>query len=477
MAVSAKLNSSQAEQNMAGYKPPYSQQEAAIEANRCLFCFDAPCIMACPTGIDIPSFIKKIASANPTASARTILKANPLGASCAQVCPTNVLCEGACVVLAREGDPVKIGRLQRYATDHVHKNGIEVLSAPESKTGYRIAIIGSGPAGLGCAAELAQLGHEVVIFEKGELPGGLNTYGIAFYKMRPSVSLREIEMIKNLGVEIRCGVEAGRDISTDELLENFDAVFIGIGLGKSHRMDVPGEDLPEVVDALDFIADVHSQPLHEVPVGDDVAVIGCGNTAIDALTQSKRLGAKNATIIYRRGEVDMPAYDFEFELAKSDGGDFLFHTIIKEVVADNEGHVSALTLQKTEPGPNGRPTPLPGTEFSFPCDMVLKAVGSKKQVGMMRSLFPQLDLNPNGTVKLDPATGQTNVDKVFCGGDCANGGREVVNAVAEGIKGARGIHAFLGGKPADAPLQPSRFGVNGVPRGSGFNHPIRITEL
>ncbi len=477
MAVGTKLSSTQAEKNMSGYKPPYSRQEAVIEANRCLFCFDAPCIMACPTGIDIPSFIKKIASGNPTASARTILRSNPLGASCAQVCPTNVLCEGACVVLAREGDPVKIGRLQRYATDHVYSKAIEVLSSPVKKSGRRIAIIGGGPAGLGCAAELAQLGHQAVIFEKEELAGGLNTYGIAIYKMHPSVSLREIEMIKGLGVEIRCGVQVGRDISAEQLKEEFDAIFIGVGLGKSHHLNVPGEDLPEVVDALDFIAQVHSDVLHEVPVGDNVAVIGCGNTAIDALTQSKRLGANNATIIYRRGEQDMPAYGFEYELAKSDGGKFYFHTVVKEIVADNGGHVSSLVLQKSQPGPNGRPEAIPGSEFSFACDMVLKAVGSMKQTEMIRSFFPDLEFNPNGTVKLDIATRQTTVPEIFCGGDCANGGREVVNAVAEGIKGARGIHAYLSGELVESPLQPSRFGVNDRPSGSGFTNPIRVTEL
>ncbi len=476
MAVGIKLNPAQAEENMTGYKPPFSKQEAIIEANRCLFCFDAPCIMACPTGIDIPSFIKKIASGSPVASARTILRANPLGASCAQVCPTNVLCEGACVVLTREGDPVKIGRLQRYATDHVYSNHIDVLEAPAEKSGKKVAIIGSGPAGLGCAAELAQLGHEAVIFEKEELPGGLNTYGIAYYKMTPAISLGEIEMIKGLGVEIRCGVQVGIDISTSQLKEDFDAVFLGIGLGKSHQLNVPGEDLPEVIDALDFIAQIHSDPLHEVPVGDNVAVIGCGNTAIDALTQSKRLGANITTIIYRRGETDMPAYDFEFDLAKTDGGEFLFHTLLKEVVANDEGRVSSLVLQKSQPGPNGRPEAIAGSEFSFPCDMVLKAVGSKKQVEMLSSLFPDMEMNANGTVKLDPATGQTSVEKVFCGGDCANGGREVVNAVAEGIKGARGIHSYLSGASAESPVQPSRLGVDGAPSGSGFINPIRVTE-
>src|SRR6185436_10100084 len=213
MPISPKLGPEEAAANMAEIAPRYTAQEAIIEANRCLFCFDAPCIQACPTGIDIPSFIKKIANGNPTASARTILSANILGASCARVCPTQVLCEGACVVLDREGEAVKIGRLQRYATDYVAEKKISVLKAPASKTGKRVAIIGGGPAGLGCAAELAQLGHSPVVFEKKFHAGGLNTYGIAFYKMAPQVSLEEVEMIKGLGVEFQCGLEVGKEIS------------------------------------------------------------------------------------------------------------------------------------------------------------------------------------------------------------------------------------------------------------------------
>src|SRR5438067_5867003 len=217
MPISPKLGPEAAAASMAEIHPRYTPQKAVIEANRCLFCFDAPCIQACPTGIDIPSFIKKIANGNLLGSARAILSANILGASCARVCPTAVLCEGACVVLDREGDPVKIGRLQRYATDYVYDKRIQVLKAPAKKSGKRVAIIGSGPAGLGCAAELAQLGHQAVIFEKKPQPGGLNTYGIAYYKMTPQVSLAEVQLVKDLGVEFRCGVEVGKDISMGEI--------------------------------------------------------------------------------------------------------------------------------------------------------------------------------------------------------------------------------------------------------------------
>jgi len=290
--------------NMADIKPPLRPQEAMVEASRCLFCFDAPCIMACPTGIDIPAFIKKIAFGNPAGAAKTILTANILGASCARVCPTEVLCEGACVMLDRDSDPIKIGRLQRYATDHVYENRIPVFQPALNKSGKCVAVIGGGPAGMGCAAELAQLGHEAVIFERKSNPGGLNTYGIAYYKMKPEVSLEEVELVKSLGVEFRCGVEVGRDLGR-AALDQFDAIFIGVGLGDGQQLRLPGENLPDVVDGLRFIEQIHTDPLHHVAVGTRVAVIGCGNTAIDAATQARRLGAEEVAIIYRRGELHM----------------------------------------------------------------------------------------------------------------------------------------------------------------------------
>jgi dihydropyrimidine dehydrogenase (NAD+) subunit PreT len=475
MPISPRLGPEAVAANLADYKPRYKPQEALLEAHRCLFCFDAPCIQACPTGIDIPAFIKKIATNNPTGAARTILSANILGASCARVCPTQVLCEGACVVLDREGDPVKIGRLQRYATDYVTERNISVLKAAPKKTGRRIAVIGGGPAGLGCAAELAQLGHAAVVFEKKSQAGGLNTYGIAYYKMPPQVSLAEVEMIKSLGVEFRCGVEVGTDIPVAQLEQEFDAIFIGIGLSGSPKLGIPGEDLPEVVDALDFIEQIHAQPLHQVPVGERVAVIGGGNTAIDAVTQAKRLGAHEAVIIYRRTQAEMSAYEFEQELAGTDGARFMFNVVPVEVLSSN-GHVIGLKLARTASA-NGRVQILPGTEFVESFDMVIKAIGEQKQVGLLKKLFPKLELDARGVVGRNPDTGQTNLPKVFTGGDCANGGREVVNAVAEGKKAARGIHDFLAGEKVAGPVQPSRLGVNGAPIGSGFDQPIRVPEL
>ena len=476
MPISPKLGPDAAAANMAEMSPPYTPQEAVIEANRCLFCFDAPCIQACPTGIDIPSFIKKIVNGNLTGSARTILSANILGASCARVCPTAVLCEGACVVLDREGDPVKIGRLQRYATDYVYQNRIQVLKASAKKSGKRVAIIGGGPAGLGCAAELAQLGHQAVIFEKKRHAGGLNTYGIAYYKMTPQASLEEVEMVKGLGIEFRCGVEIGKDIPAAQLEKEFDAIFVGIGLAGGSRMNIPGEDLPQVVEALDFIEQLHSKPLHEVPVGNHVAVVGGGNTAIDAVTQAKRLGAEKVTLIYRRSQAEMSAYEFEQELAKADGVEFLFQAAPVEVLSGGAGHVTGLKLARTA-SKNGSLQILSGTEWAEPCDMVIKAIGEQKQVRLLKYLFPTLELDNRGVVVHDRDTGQTTLPKVFTGGDCANGGREVVNAVAEGKKAARGIHAFFAGQKIAGPVQPSRYGVKGAPVGSGFDRPIRVTEL
>ena len=475
MTLKPLLDAETAAQSMAEKESRYTRQEALIESNRCLLCYDAQCIMACPTGIDIPSFIKKIANGNPTGSARTILTANVLGASCARVCPTEVLCEGACVVLDLEGDPVKIGRLQRYATDYVFEHQIDVLHAPAKKNGKKIAILGAGPAGLGCAAELAQLGYDVTVFDKKQAGGGLNTYGIAYYKMRPEISLDEVKMIERLGVNFRYGVKIGQDISVADLEKDFDAIFLGLGLGGANRLGIPGEDLPEVVDALDFIEWIHTRHLHEVPVGRRVAVLGCGNTAIDAVIQSKRLGAEVASIIYRRDEDDMPAYGFEYELAKNDGATFHFHTVPTEVLAEN-GHVKAIRLAKTE-SRDGQLQIIPGSEWTEEFDLVLKAVGQEKQSSAFEKLFPGLKLDRKGRVEHNPETMETSVPKLFVGGDCANGGREVVNAVAEGKKAARGINALLANQKVTGPIQPSRHGTKDGALGSGFNHPIRVPEL
>ena len=314
------------------------------------------------------------------------------------------------------------------------------------------------------------------MFEKKPQAGGLNTYGIAYYKMPPQVSLGEVELIKELGVEFRCGVEVGKDVSVAQLGKEFDAIFVGVGLGGSPALNIPGEDLPEVVEALDFIEQIHTQPLHQVPVGARVAVIGGGNTAIDAVTQAKRLGAHDAVIIYRRTRDDMSAYEFEQELAKSGRRALHVQRRAAGSALDGSGHVTGLMLARTASA-NGKVQVLPGTEFVEPFDMVIKAIGEQKQAGLLKKLFPKLELDAHGVVMRNADTGQTNLPKVFTGGDCANGGREVVNAVAEGKKAARGIHAFLAGEQVAGPVQASRLGVKGAPVGSGFDKPIRVPEL
>ena len=476
MPLKPLLNRSAIEANMAEIKTAYKPHEAVIEASRCLFCFDAPCIMACPTGIDIPTFIKRIANGNSAGAAKTILASNILGASCARVCPTEVLCEGACVVLDREGDPVKIGRLQRFATDSVAGRAASLLPKSAAPTGRNVAVVGAGPAGLGCAAELARLGHRVTVYERSEHAGGLNTYGIAYYKMKPKVSLEEVDLVRSLGVDIQCGVEVGRDITSSQLERDFDAVFLGIGLGEGTRLRIPGEDLPQVRDALDFIREIRTRPLDEIPVGASVAVIGCGNTAIDAATQARRLGAERVVVLYRRTEADMSAYGFEYELAQVDGAQFLFNTLPVEVLA-KDGRVTGLRLVKTRVGEDGRATPIPGTEFEMNFDLVLKAVGQEKQGKLVSALFPAIQVDVRGVIRRDPITGATSLPKVFAGGDCGNGGREVVNAVGEGKKAARGIHAFLTGEPVAGPVQPSRLGAAGGAQDSGLLIPIRAREL
>jgi dihydropyrimidine dehydrogenase (NAD+) subunit PreT len=316
-----------------------------------------------------------------------------------------------------------------------------------------------------------------VIFERKPLPGGLNTYGIAYYKMKPEISLAEMAMVERLGVEIRCGVEVGRHISAAALQQEFDAIFIGIGLGQGQALGIPGEDLHGVDDALTFIEEIHSQPLDKVAVGNSVIVIGCGNTAIDAVTQAKRLGAQKGLVAYRRSEAEMSAYHFEYELAQRDGATFYFNVLPVELLGDEAGQVCAVKFVRTETSKNGWLTLIPGSEFTEPADMVLKAVGQSKQSSWLIQNFPALRLNKRGVVEHNPATGQTSVPHLFAGGDCANGGREVVNAVGEGKKAAHGIHSFLGQSDIPTPRQPSRLGVDGDPGGSGLETPIRAHEL
>lgn len=444
--TATKLSREEYERNFADINPPLSRQQASLEAARCLFCYDAPCIQACPTRIDVPGFIQKIATSNLKGSARLILRANILGESCGRVCPTEVLCEGACVLNKEGVKPIAIGRLQRYAVDHVLENNIRVLNAGAAN-GRRVACIGSGPASLGCAVELAQQGYQVVIYDKNKLAGGLNTYGIAAYKTRAWESLREVRLVEQLGVEFEQGVEVGRDVPLGELEKRFDAVFIGVGLGDTWSLELSGDGLEGVYGAMEFIEHTKAAPFETIEVGRRVAVIGAGNTAIDVATAARRLGADQVAMIYRRGEREMPAFKYEYELAQKDGVVFYWNTVPLRILGN--GFVEGIECARTRLVGDGRRAavePVAGSEFVLPVDMVVRAVGQQPVVEFLRGI-PGLVMQ-DGRVAVNLETGQTGNPKYFAGGDCVNGGREVVDAVAEGMRAARGIDRWLGRRRA-----------------------------
>jgi dihydropyrimidine dehydrogenase (NAD+) subunit PreT len=439
-----KLSPEQYEKNFAEIAPAMTPRQAAIEANRCLYCFDAPCTQACPTHIDVPAFIKKISTGNLRGSAREILSANILGHSCGRVCPTEVLCEGACVMHAKGEQAIEIGRLQRYSVDYVLQNKIQLFHAG-APNGKRVACIGSGPASLACAAELAQRGYEVTIFDRNDEPGGLNTYGIAAYKTRAADAIHEADLIKQLGVKFRQKTEVGRDISFADLENQFDAIFIGVGLGETWPLNLPGEDLQGVYGAIEFIEQTKIQAFANVEIGRSVACIGAGNTAIDVVTAAHRLGAENVYLIYRRGQHEMPAFAYEFQLAKQDGVSFLWQTQPVRVLGE-KGVVTGLECVRTElgaPDAKGRRSPaaVPGSEFQINVDMVVRAVGQQPATAFLGAI-KGLELNRDGTVKINDRH-QTGHPKYFAAGDCTNGGKEVVDAVAEGMSAAKGLDAWL----------------------------------
>ena len=419
--------------------PPLTRHEALVEANRCLFCYDAPCTQACPTHIDVPRFIKKIATDNLLGSARAILEVNLLGATCARVCPVQELCEGACV-LGADHKPIMIGRLQRYAMDDLYSRGGD-LFRPGLETGKKIAVIGAGPAGLSCAGELRKLGHFVTVFERRDLPGGLSTYGIIVLREPVNVALAEAEMIRRLGVDFKTGFALGDNLTLADLQSQFDAVFLGTGLGTTPDIGIAGEEY--ILDGLAYI-ETSKMDLPSLPRGHNVLVIGAGNTAIDCATVAKRLGAARVTIVYRRSESEMTAYDHEYEFIKREGVDFRFLTQPCRVIVQG-GKVTGLectAMTLGAPDSTGRPAPepVPGSNFVVPADQVIKAVGQKKpQLAKLLGLETE-----SGFIKVNAAF-ETNLSRVYAGGDCirAIGSASTVMAVEDGKLAAQSIHARL----------------------------------
>ncbi len=436
--IAPKLTPKQYEANFAELKPALSDVAAIAEANRCLYCYDSPCMTACPTHIDISTFIKKITTGNMKGSAKTILSSNWVALTCAKACPVDVLCEGACVYNDKGEKPIQIGKLQRHVMDWYIDQGMPQIFTPGTDNGKSVGIIGAGPAGLACAAELRMLGFGVTIYEANAVPGGLDTHGIAPYKMTQQDSLNEIAMIKKLGVTIKTGIRIGSDMTIKKLESMHDAIFIGVGLQQAASLNIPGEDLTGVVDALDFVAEVTKRKWKSVDVGLRVAVIGAGNTAIDAATEAKRLGAEKVTMIYRRGREQMSAYDFEYELARTDGVEFVFHAQPKKITGKKK--VEGIECVKTKIV-NGSVKTINKSEFTIPVDMVIKAVGQQIDESFLTSI-PGITIH-NGMIGVDESTYQTGNKKYFAGGDCINGGKEVVNAAYDGKRAAYGIHNFL----------------------------------
>lgn len=449
-----RLSKEQYEQNFSDIHPPFENKSAAlVDANRCLFCYDAPCTKSCPTSIDIPKFIKQITTDNVKGSAHTIFVSNIMGAGCSRVCPVEKLCEGACVYNLLEEEPIPIARLQRYATEMAMDKNWKLFERKNS-TGKKVAIVGAGPAGLSCAHVLSREGVDVTIYEKETKAGGLMTYGIAAYKVTPQFCEDEVNYITSIGgIEIKYNHELGKNISLNELQNNYDAVYLGIGVGVARQLAIPGEELEGVVDAISFIYNLRSNSFQEIPVGDKVAVIGMGMTAIDAATQAKRLGAKEVTLVYRRTEAEKPCTDVELDIAKLDGCKIIWLAAPKEVKGEN-GKVKELVcsiINLAEPDASGRRAPVDtGKTFALEVDMVIKAAGQTPFEELVNSYGIA---NKNGKIAIGTNvsdnfqlsdTCATTIKGVFAGGDCVNGGKEVVDAVQAGKDGAKAILSYIG---------------------------------
>ncbi|MES2891594.1 MAG: NAD(P)-dependent oxidoreductase [Bacteroidota bacterium] len=438
-----KIPGEEYEKNFSDIHPPFETPDAAlVEANRCLYCYDAPCTKSCPTSIDVPKFIKQISTENIKGSAYTILSSNIFGAGCSKVCPVEKLCEGACVFNLMDEAPIPIAKLQRYSTGIALDNSWQLFTRKPA-TGKKVAVVGAGPAGLSCAHALSREGVDVTIYEKETRGGGLMTYGIAAYKVTPQFCEDEVNYITSIGgIDIRYNHELGNEIVLQQLLQCYDAVYLGIGVGLARDLDIPGENLSGVTDALQFIYDIRTNHFSTVPVGDKVAVIGMGMTAIDAATQAKRLGAKEVTLVYRRTENEKPCTQAELDIAKLDGCKMTWLAAPKELsgVAGKLTNLTCSIMTLGEPDASGRRSPVDtGETFSMEVDMVIKAAGQMPFEQLVNS--SQLH-HKNGKIIVDEL-GNTNIKGVFAGGDAVNGGKEVVDAVQAGKDGAAGILKFL----------------------------------
>ncbi|PKP33484.1 MAG: pyridine nucleotide-disulfide oxidoreductase [Bacteroidetes bacterium HGW-Bacteroidetes-16] len=439
-----RLTQEQYDENFTDIHPPFESRDAALtEVNRCLFCYDAPCTKVCPTSIDVPKFIKQINTGNIKGSAFTILSSNILGGGCARVCPVEKLCEGSCVLNKELEKPIQIARLQRYSTDMALEKKWNLFER-KSSIGRKVAVVGAGPAGLSCAHGLSRQGIDVTIYEKEGRPGGLMTYGIAAYKVTPEFCQEETDFIVSLGgIEILYNQELGKNLSLVDLQKNYDAVFLGIGVGLTRQLEIPGENLEGVVDAIRFIYGLREEGFAKTAVGDQVAVIGMGMTAIDAATQAKRLGAKEVTLVYRRTENEKPCTDVELEIAKLDGCQIIWLASPKEIISEN-GKVKSLVCSKMEmgaPDESGRRFPFDtGETFALEIDMVIKATGQVPYADLLQNSGIELT---KGKIRID-ANNTSNMGTVFAGGDCVNGGKEVVDAVQAGKEGAKSILKYLG---------------------------------
>ncbi len=444
------LPSPRLEQEMGTWKKQYTENEALVEANRCLFCHDAPCISACPTSIDIPEFIRRIATRDHRGAARKILEANVLGLSCGIVCPVEVLCVGDCVYNHMGVPPIQIGKLQYFAVRDAYDRGIRFWDRG-APTGLRVACLGAGPASLAAAHELTRLGHEVVVFEKRRLPGGLNTTGVAPYKMKAEESLEEVEWVQKIGFEIRRGVEVGKDLSFAELERQFDAVFIGVGLGPDSYLSIPGRELRSVAGAVDLIERFKNEPRLAMDGVRSVVVVGGGNTALDVVRETTRLGVASVTLVYRRAEDEMTGYDHEHKAAAQEGVRFLYQA--HPVAFLGDGAVRSVRLVRTRSGPTdsagrSQPVPVAGSEFEIPADLVVLAIGQSK----LESLFSKVPgiVFEGGRLQVDPETYRTGNPRYYGGGDCVNGGKEVVNAAAHGRIAARAMDQALATRSKEA---------------------------